>query len=236
MPTDKASGATIHFSMRARGRFRWGNHSCKSQVKCLHFESMAAGSSPTSEILAPPGAGLPKLELFFARLMVAWLQKTKSRAEMTAIFHEELEEILRLAGPLDSEVGARRILVKRLRGMEDSSRDWSVFMTLEHLRIVNEGMRGCILSLAKGKVPPRVASTAAVKPPPDADASALAAFQEGCTAFLEGVAAIPDLKTSSRYAHPWFGPMDAAGWHAVAASHMRLHRKQIEAILAGLNG
>ncbi len=196
---------------------------------------METGSSAPSAKLAPPGAGLPKLELFFARLIVAGLQKTKSRAAVTAMFQEELAEILRLTGPISPETGVRRVLIKRLRGMEDSSRDWSVFMTLEHLRIVNEGMRGCILSLAQGKVPPRVASTAAVKPPPDADSSALAAFHEGCASFLESIAAIPDLKTSARYTHPWFGPMDAAGWHATAALHMRLHRKQIVAILAGLN-
>jgi len=34
--------------------------------------------------------------------------------------------------------------------------------------------------------------------------------------------------------HPWFGPLDAAGWHALAAGHMAIHRVQIERILQGL--
>ena len=31
----------------------------------------------------------------------------------------------------------------------------------------------------------------------------------------------------------WFGPLDAAGWHALAAGHMGIHRVQIERIVKG---
>ena len=48
------------------------------------------------------------------------------------------------------------------------------------------------------------------------------------------VAAVKDLNTSARYAHPWFGPLDAAGWHALAAGHLQIHRQQIERIVEGL--
>jgi hypothetical protein len=37
-----------------------------------------------------------------------------------------------------------------------------------------------------------------------------------------------------RFVHPWFEPMDAHGWHALAAGHLRIHRVQIERICAGL--
>ena len=40
------------------------------------------------------------------------------------------------------------------------------------------------------------------------------------------------VRTKLRHAHPWFGPLDAAGWHAMAAMHMGIHRKQIERILS----
>lgn len=194
---------------------------------------MSAADSNRAVKLAPPGAGLPKLELFFARLVFGWFRRSRSRAEVTALFDEERRKILQLAGSCDGENGKRRILIKRLPGMEESSRDWSVFMTLEHLRIVNEAVREGIRSLAEGKVPEREASTAAVKPPV-VDATATGAFREGCDRFQETVAAIPDLRTAARYRHPWFGPLDAAGWHAMAAFHLRLHRKQVEAILAAI--
>ena len=67
------------------------------------------------------------------------------------------------------------------------------------------------------------------------DAAATGAFREGCDRFQETVAAIPDLRTAARYRHPWFGPLDVAGWHAMAAFHLRLHRKQMEAILAAID-
>jgi hypothetical protein len=194
---------------------------------------MSAADSARSVKLAPPGAGLPKPELFFARLIFGWFRRSRSRAEVTALFDEERRKILQLAGSCDGADGTRRILIKRLPGLEDSSRDWSVFMTLEHLRIVNEAVREGIRSLAEGKVPEREASTAAVKPPV-VDATAIGAFREGCDRFQEVVAPISDLRTAARYRHPWFGPLDAGGWHAMAAFHLRLHRKQVEAILAAM--
>jgi hypothetical protein len=74
-------------------------------------------------------------------------------------------------------------------------------------------------------------STANVKPSPQADASAIEAFSSTCEEFLTRTHEITDLHTEMRYAHPWFGPLDAAGWHAMAAMHMNLHRRQIERIL-----
>lgn len=193
-------------------------------------------TAPSAAVkLAPPGAGLPKPELFFARLIFGWFRRTRSREEVTALFEEERQRILRLAADLDAAKGSRRVLIRRLPGMEDSSRDWSVFMTLEHLRIVNEAVRESIRSLAAGKVPERVASTAAVKPSPGTGTEAVRAFEDGCKRFQDAVAEIPGLRTSARYSHPWFGPLDAAGWHAMAAFHLRLHRKQVEAILAAIH-
>jgi hypothetical protein len=48
------------------------------------------------------------------------------------------------------------------------------------------------------------------------------------------VAATPYLRTKARFAHPWFGPLDAAGWHLMAGMHLSIHRVQIERILQGL--
>ena len=42
---------------------------------------------------------------------------------------------------------------------------------------------------------------------------------------------LPSLKKAARHSHPWFGPMDAAHWHALAAVHNGLHRRQIVSIL-----
>ncbi len=192
------------------------------------MQSTTAEHSPE---LAPPGAGLPKVELFFARLLFHWTRKRTSREQATVKFTRCRDEILALVRGCDAVSGARRVLISRLPGLEDSSRYWSVFMTLDHLRIVNDAVAGAIGALVAGQVPPRVASTATVKPDADVDLTAVAAFEESCRRFEQCVAAAPDLRTEVKYAHPWFGPLDAAGWHVMAGFHLNLHRKQIEAIL-----
>jgi hypothetical protein len=184
--------------------------------------------------LAPPGAGLPRLELLIGRVLFAVRLRRGSRESFNAQFQKEREAIRALANSCDAGSAARRVLIQRVRGMEDSSRNWSVWMTLDHLRIVNGGITRTIGSLVKGVVPARQASTAAVKPGPDVTAAVVAEYEASCDALLAQVAAAPDLKTPARFAHPWFGPLDAFGWHAMAAGHMGIHRVQIERILQGL--
>jgi len=186
--------------------------------------------------LDAPGKGLPKTELWIARIIVGWRARRASREESVSLFARERQEIVRLARIESDEEGSRRVLIKRLRGMEDSSRFWSVFMTLDHLRIVNEGTAGLIGQLARGETPARVVGTADVKPSPSADISVIEQFEHSCEHFEKTVAAIADLRTNLRWPHPWFGPLDAAKWHFFTAFHMGLHRTQIEAIRATRKG
>ena len=188
-------------------------------------------SSASAPRLSPPGAGLPALELFFARLMVGWKSNRTSRAESESLFASERDAILRIVASCDAATLAKQVLIKRLRGLEDSSRFWSVLMTLDHLRIVNRQISGVIAGLSKGQLPPKPASTAAVKPSETVDASVVQDFEAACEEFRQVVGSIDNLATPVKFAHPWFGHLDGAGWHFMAAFHMRLHRQQIEAIL-----
>jgi hypothetical protein len=186
--------------------------------------------------LAPPGAGLPFVELVAARLLFGFRRWTGNRDQFTAKFQAERAAIRELLRDLDEEKGARRALIDRPRGLEDSSRYWSIWMTLDHLRIIHEGLTRVIGALISGQIPPGRANTAAVKPSPTADGNALAAYEASCDALLASAAAAPDLHTAVRYTHPWFGPLDAAGWYALAGGHLSIHRVQIERILAQLAG
>ena len=181
--------------------------------------------------LAAPGAGLPWIELMVARLIFRRFRRRTNREEVARLFASEREELLRLAGVCGPEKATQQILIRRLPGMEDSSRNWSVCMTLEHLRIVNKAVSGSIRSLAAGTVPAGSASTAAVKPAAGIGTEVLAGFSESCDELIGTVAGISNLRTAAKYGHPWFGALDAAGWHAMAAFHMRLHRKQVESII-----
>lgn len=191
-------------------------------------------NSTTEPQLAPPGAGLPGPELFIARLIFGLQSRTGNRASFNARFAQERHTIHRLVDSCDAASAATRVLIARVPGLEDSSRYWSVWMTLDHLRIVNHGIANTIDSLVKEISPNRKASTAAVKPSPAVDATIRDAYEKSCDAVLAAVSAAPNLKTKACFAHPWFGPLDASGWHAMSASHMAIHRKQIERIIVGL--
>lgn len=186
--------------------------------------------------LAPPGAGLPAAELLVSRAVFALLRWTASRRAVAARFELELGRIRGLLRECDPETAGRRVLIPRLRGLEDSSRHWSVWMTLDHLRIVNHAVAPLIAELVQGRVPQGQASIAAVKPSAAAGPEVVAAFEDSCAALAAVVAASPRLATAVRFPHPWFGPLDAAGWHLLSAAHMGIHRAQIERILAPLRG
>ena len=138
--------------------------------------------------------------------------------------------------PISEEQGRQPVLIRRIRGIEDSSRHWSLYMTLDHLRIVNHGIAGIIRALTRDETSEIPATTIAdVKPSPDAGPDQVQAFQETCGLYLSTIERIEDLNTQRRHPHPWFGPMNAFAWHGLAAGHMSIHRNQIVRILAGLS-
>jgi hypothetical protein len=67
-----------------------------------------------------------------------------------------------------------------------------------------------ITALRSRRSPKGTVSTATVKPSPDVTSAVVAEYEAAGDALLAAAAA-PDLKTSLRFPHPRFGPMDAAG-------------------------
>ena len=183
--------------------------------------------------LQPPGAGLPRIELAGARVLLGVQRRFVSLEKSTRLFQKERAELLRLARSCGAGDGARPVLIRRLVGMEDSSRNWSVFMTLHHLQIVNAAFTGIIKSLCNDVEVEGVASTADVKPDPATDASMIEQFDQTCAEYVSVVNECGDLRSRLTFLHPWFGEMNALGWHTLAAIHMSIHRKQVELILAG---
>ncbi len=184
--------------------------------------------------LDPPGAGLPAYERWIVRPLFRVLRAVKSRQEFMAKFEEERQAILTMVADLPPKSGKKPVLIDRVQGMEDSSRYWSVYMTLDHLRIVNLSIAQVIKILASGDEVIPVVSVADVKPDPSVGVEIVKAFRQSARLYQRALRDLPTLKTSRRHRHPWFGELDAAGWHALTALHLKIHRKQIERILAGL--
>jgi hypothetical protein len=187
-------------------------------------------TSPAPQ-LAAPGAGLPALELVIARLLFRLKRATGNEAAFRAAYLQERERIHSLTAPLDAAAAETRVLIKRLPGLEDSSRYWSVWMTLDHLRIVNQAITQVVGALYLGIVPPGRANTAEVKPDPSVGPEVVAAYEASCDAWLTTMDNAPSIPFTTRFPHPWFGPLDAKGWTALQALHLGIHRRQIEQIL-----
>jgi hypothetical protein len=191
---------------------------------------MATSHAPTVK-LAAPGAGLPGYELAVARLLFALRSWTYKTPKNTAHFNQERALVAALVKSCSPQKLRERVLIPRPRGLEDSSRHWSVLMTLDHLRMVNLACANAITELSQGRVPSGKASTANVKPSPDVTEAVIAAYEDSCQEVLTAASTARDLNHPARFAHPWFGPMSAWQWYMLAAVHLGLHRKQIEAIL-----
>ena len=193
-----------------------------------------------AEIIAKldkPGAGIPQYQKLFLRLYVKpfisarsdWDEDTRA---FTLINRKLLDEV----GKLNEAQLEKRVLVPPQRGLEDSSRYWSVAMTLEHLLIVGTGVKNIIISLSKGVVPDGKADTATVKPSGTPTAQqVLARYREFVDATPGEIdSAVKDRKSKAVFAHPWFGAFTAHQWHWLLAMHTGLHLKQVRAIIAGL--
>ena len=185
--------------------------------------------------LDKPGAGLPFIEWAVAKYIVFPRRfKNFSKEKALADFAEQSDKILKLARGLSSEQLIERRLIARLQGLEDSSRYWSVAMTLDHLTIVGNLMSHAVIELSKGNNALKVVGTAEVKPGAAADAArSLKDFEEMTERFLLEVGkANIDVRSKVTHPHPWFGPLNAYQWLVFAAPHENIHRKQIEAIVA----
>lgn len=187
----------------------------------------------TTPSLQPPGAGLPWPELLLARYVLFPLSSRKlDWTRSGRLFQREGQKVLALFDALPAGRRTEPVLIPRLRGMEDSSRNWSAAMTVEHLNIVGTAFLGIIASLRAGKVPTGRASTADVKPRGQETPEETRAKFVQLLADSAGADQLPPLLpgVGPRYGHPWFGPMEAHRWHVLNGIHQGIHRQQLEAI------
>jgi len=182
--------------------------------------------------LASPGAGLP----WFESLMVRWFGRRMLRSRLDwdsaqAAIARVSSRLAREATSTDDETLARRVLIKRLRGLEDSSRYWSPGMVLEHLVITGEMFTDYVVALSNGRPVEDRRGIADIKPRGELGRAVIARFvavHEAIPARLTKEAG--PLRDGPTHLHPWFGKLTAADWLTLTAIHLRLHEKQWRAI------
>ncbi len=188
--------------------------------------------------LDKPGAGVPWAEGLLLRYYVGPVVSTRTGWYRNwETFDNINRKTLAVAEKLTDKQLTTRILIPRLRGLEDSSRYWSVAMTLEHLVIVGNGITGIIKSLGNNITPPIRVSTANVKPKgehePQTDIDDFRQFATDTRPAIEQAIRLPPSRLH-KLDHPWFGPFDALQWQWLLGMHGVIHYRQIKAIAARL--
>ncbi len=187
--------------------------------------------------LAAPGAGVPLPQKLVMRFLIKPFVAARTPWEVSEKkFRRMNEKILSELVGLNEQQLSAQVLVPPQRGLEDSSRFWSIKMAIEHLVIVTSEMARAIKSLSKGEVPHGKADTAAVKPQNQLTVQEiLKKFNKLITSDFEALnSSIENRSSKTRFSHPWFGPMTAKEWYWLMALHHGLHLKQIREIKKGL--
>lgn len=186
-----------------------------------------------------PGAGLPFIEQVLSRYVIFPLFCAQTSWESAVeLFDKEGERILKCLNGLSEEQLKRRILIPHIRGLEDSSRDWSILMTLRHVIVVTNSMKRIMEGLALQNVANLPDVRIEDVKPDDGDYTkdqVLKAYE----LLLEGYSKVmkePMIFRPSPYKHPhpWFGYLNNHQWLCLSAIHHQVHRKQIEQIKAKL--
>lgn len=193
-------------------------------------------SSRNEPQLQEPGEGLPFLEGIYLRYIYGPRErKHHTWQESLARLKAESGRLVAMATPLTDEAFFKRALIDRMPGLEDSSRHWSVAMTIEHLIITLRGMTQVAETLAQGKPLNVTISTATVKPQGGTAVTKADWVRFFTLAVDEAYTRLSRLEGkvdgTHRVAHPFFGALNADGWVWVMAEHQALHCRQAGVIL-----
>lgn len=183
--------------------------------------------------LAPAGAGVAWYQkLIFKYIVAPFIAGRTDWVVSEQNFHKINGRILKEIESLSENQLTTKILIPPITGLEDSSRFWSITMTLEHLTIVTEMMMLAISELTSGKTPQNTVGTADVKP------TGKILTTEVINEFKLLVSddykkfylSLKDKNSQLRFKHPWFGLLTAKQWFWVMSTHHGVHLKQIREI------
>ncbi|EGV33886.1 hypothetical protein ThidrDRAFT_0041 [Thiorhodococcus drewsii AZ1] len=183
----------------------------------------------------PPETRIPVHERLVADLGVRVYASFVSPKTILRRFRTEAERAIALSERLTPEQGARPVRIRRFPGIESDSRHWSVYMTLDHLVMVNTAITALIHAICSDRHHGIEIRLEDVRPHPDAGPDRIEALAVLVERYAHQIERFGPLTSRGHYAHPWFGSLTARQWHALATLHNRMHRVQIEKILRRLD-
>ena len=186
--------------------------------------------------LEKPGAGLPFLEALYVRwYVVPYLSRKADKTTNLRLFAMIGARILKEFAQVPEGRRDTKVLVPRMKGVEDSSRNWSANEVLEHLMITGQGMRGLVIELANGRTSDYEVKIENFKPKGKYNGGDA---REDFKRFLDETGELlKDLKIEDKgvtHLHTWKGRFNALQWCWLLAGHSGIHYAQLREIRKGL--
>jgi len=180
--------------------------------------------------LKEPGCGLPTLEKFFIiTFLVPSVKFVFTWESSLKCFNKEVKKIETIVRHIQKDNLQKRVLIDRIFGIEDNSRDFSVNMVLEHLVIVGNGMIDLIQTLSNEEEFTQEITIAGVKPHANST-DTLEVFLTLVETYNAFIKSLPKRKSIMTKKHPWFVEFNNLEWSAFMFIHTWVHRRQIESI------
>ena len=184
--------------------------------------------------LGVAGAGLPQIErLFIKRVLVPSVRIVCTWNIALFMIKREVRIIENLISSFDEEILQKRVVIKRAFAIEDHIRDYSINMTLEHLRIAGIAVMAVIDTLSNEKEFPKEITIEGVKPKDNSKDEAKKFF-DFMTTYEEYIKNHKKNYSKMTKKHPWFVNFNNFDWSCFMFMHTFIHRRQIEAIIKEL--
>ncbi len=187
-----------------------------------------------SDNLQATGVGLPKYEyLFIKYIFIPTVKKCTNFNILMNLFLSETKKLKRAIDSVSSDDLSKRVVIKKLIGLEDNSRDFSINMVFEHIFIVGSMIKEGLVFLNNNQNFDVEVSIKGVKPINNNNdfVGDFFKFVDGYKAFYEQM---PKVASKTTKAHPWFGELNSYEWHMFLFIHTFVHRRQVEAIAKSL--
>jgi hypothetical protein len=180
------------------------------------------------------GAGLPNIERLVIKYMLVPIVRLLFTWNISLfLIKKEENKIKKLIKNISKENLQKRVFIKRALAIEDHSRDYSINMCLEHLRITGSALMGVIETLSCEKEFTRPITIEAVKPKENTlnEAEKFFEFMDKYKIYIKN-----HKKNYSKMtkAHPWFVNFNNSDWACFMFMHTFIHRRQIQAIIKDL--
>ncbi len=183
---------------------------------------------------AMAGDGLPKFEQMFIKIVLIPIIRVFFTWNISLfLINRETKIIKKLLSKVEKEDLQKRVIIQRIFGIEEHSSDYSVNMTLEHLRITGSAIMLIISTLSEEKEFPKEITIEGVKPKENGEdeAKKFFDFMEKYNIFIKNH---KKNKSKMTKKHPWFVEFNNLEWACFMFVHTFVHRRQIEKIIKAL--